>query len=559
MTDDARLAELLDRYFDEAATAAETRALGDLLRADQAARRSFWRAAELQAQLRAAVQLAHAKAASGEEAAAPEFAPATPAVFPALWDSLPSAIDWRTHLGRFTVLALAITLAVWGGIYLLVRPAAVEPQVARVATPTPEPAPEGRIAFLRQYDGALWADGATSIPSQGRGYFAGTTLDLEEGLARFEFQDGAEIVIEGPCQITFEGRNAARLERGKLAARVEGEAARGFTIDTPFATVTDLGTEFGVAVCDEAAEVEVYQGEVRMEVTDSSGRNKAVRITAGGTGKADRAGNLTTGTGGAERLDIVRNIAKPGTIPAQDAASWNIEPHDGTPFVAYHDFGATDSRQASTGNITTHQLGSGQREWQDTSPKTLINYADGSPIGVLFRITKAGNGMDGRSNVTGPPAAGTPAHALFNVPGLNLDNGTLVAGNPAGGGGNTGTVEFTLSGLNPGYLYDLAFYGHRSATADGAEQFTLGGAVSAKNVSSTGIIRDTITRLDTRMNQSTGHVVRWTDIAPGEGGTVTVVVDPSVTSSRNLAYLSAMRLEAVGRPSVGARSTEGGE
>ncbi len=217
--------------------------------------------------------------------------------------------------------------------------------------------------------------------------------------------------------------------------------------------------------------------------------------------------------------------------------------------VAYHDFGAMNTGQASTGYITTHQIGSLSHNPQDTSPKALINYADGSPIGATFQITTVGNGMDGRTGVTGPPAAGTPADALFNVPGLNLDNGLLFVGNPAGG--NTDTMEFTLSGLNPGYLYDLAFYGHRSVSADGAEQFTLGGAVSAENISSTGFIDPFTTRMETRPNATTGHVVHWTDIDPGSDGAITVTVNTTWAGSQtNIAYLNALRLGVIPEPST---------
>ena len=213
-------------------------------------------------------------------------------------------------------------------------------------------------------------------------------------------------------------------------------------------------------------------------------------------------------------------------------------------FVAYHDFGATTG-QESTGFITTHQSGASNVSHNalDTSAKALIDYTTGATTGVLFSINRA-NGMDSRSGVTGPPASGTPADPLFNVPGLNLNNGTIFVGNPAGGAGRLPNMTITLTGLNPALLYDLALYGDRNTTADGVERFTLGGADAATNTSSTGIINAVTTDMETRPNAATGHVVRWTGINPGADGTITVLVDPGVTSTTNIAYLSALRLEA---------------
>ena len=207
-------------------------------------------------------------------------------------------------------------------------------------------------------------------------------------------------------------------------------------------------------------------------------------------------------------------------------------------FIAYHDFGATTGEE-STGNITTHQSGTGSAVELDTSPKELINYADGSPTGVFFSVDGA-NAMDARNaGQTSPPDVGTPADPLFNVPGLNLSNGVVYEG---GDGGEDATT-YTLTGLNPAGLYDIAFYGNRNAGADGVERFTLGGADSAVNSSSTGIISDFVTDMETRPNQTAGNVVRWTEIDPGADGEITITVDPEVTSPSNIAYLSAMRLE----------------
>ena len=117
MRDKERLTELLDRYFDDAATAAETRELNDLLRSDQTARRSFWQAAELQAQLRAAAQLAQPK-----EPAAAETKPRLATLLAGIHATLrraAEAIRWRTHPGRFAAEA-ALIAALAAGLGVLI-------------------------------------------------------------------------------------------------------------------------------------------------------------------------------------------------------------------------------------------------------------------------------------------------------------------------------------------------------------------------------------------------------------------------------------------------------
>jgi hypothetical protein len=226
------------------------------------------------------------------------------------------------------------------------------------------------------------------------------------------------------------------------------------------------------------------------------------------------------------------------------SSTWSFTVTAAPLFLAYHDLGATTG-QESTGFITTHQSGASTVSTNalDTSAKALIDYTTGATTGVLFSINRA-NGMDSRSGVTGPPATGTPADPLFNVPGLNLNNGFIFVGNAVSGGGRQPDMTLTLTGLDPGLTYDLALYGDRNTTSDGAERFTLGGVDAAINSSSTGIIDTFTTDMATRPNATAGNIVRWTGINPGADGTITILVDPDPANANttNIAYLSALRI-----------------
>jgi hypothetical protein len=203
------------------------------------------------------------------------------------------------------------------------------------------------------------------------------------------------------------------------------------------------------------------------------------------------------------------------------------------------------------GSITTHLVGNDELGYgRDDSAMDLINYLDGSPTGVSISIDHA-NGLDSREDgYIRPPASGTPAYSLFNVPGLNLKNGMIRVGNKnAKNPENYTEMTLTLKGLDPEMLYDIALYGDRDRPLtfnDGVDRFTIGGVDSARNISSTGIIDNLTTELETLKNADVGHVVRWSRINPGPDGTITVKVDAGFYGkSVNIAYLSAMRLEAV--------------
>lgn len=101
-------------------------------------------------------------------------------------------------------------------------------------------------------------------------------VGLESGVAQIEFFCGATVILEGPARLVLESSTIARLKSGRLRAQVP-PAARGFQIHADELRVVDLGTEFGVAVNDGEADVQVFDGEV--ELYQSNGEQRLV--TAG--------------------------------------------------------------------------------------------------------------------------------------------------------------------------------------------------------------------------------------------------------------------------------------
>ena len=106
-----------------------------------------------------------------------------------------------------------------------------------------------------------------------------------------------------------ESKNGGFMLIGKLTGKVTTEAARGLTIRTPTATVTDLGTEFGVETDAEGNSFcTVFVGSVEIQSTAAKGKNtknaknaqerlqlranESARITTSGTAKLS-GGNVT--------------------------------------------------------------------------------------------------------------------------------------------------------------------------------------------------------------------------------------------------------------------------
>ncbi len=93
------------------------------------------------------------------------------------------------------------------------------------------------------------------------------SLQLKEGFARLTFKYGDEAILQAPCIVTLESPKSLFLQSGTLAVKV-GPRKTGFTVRTPYSTVEDFGTEFGVIVRLNG-ETEAYVHEGMISLTNS--------------------------------------------------------------------------------------------------------------------------------------------------------------------------------------------------------------------------------------------------------------------------------------------------
>lgn len=134
------------------------------------------------------------------------------------------------------------------------------------------------FARLAESSGCKWEGG--TLPTEPGARLGAGRFRLAEGVAKLVFDNGAELRLEGPADLELRAGNRCTLHAGRLVARCP-ESARGFFVDTPSASLKDLGTEFGVSVSDgKTSDVQVFEGRVD--------------VTHGKTGKVEQ---LLTGRG----------------------------------------------------------------------------------------------------------------------------------------------------------------------------------------------------------------------------------------------------------------------
>ena len=158
--------------------------------------------------------------------------------------------------------------------------------------PPPKMAPVARITGMAD---CKW----TSPLSTKDAVCPGDKFTIESGLMEITYDSGATVILQGPVVYRVESRASGYLAVGKLTASLEKKSeviekrseVRGqrsgaanqkseiinhqFAIRTPTATVTDLGTEFGVEVDRQGYTTSrVFRGAVRVQPAAATGQTE---------------------------------------------------------------------------------------------------------------------------------------------------------------------------------------------------------------------------------------------------------------------------------------------
>ncbi len=138
------------------------------------------------------------------------------------------------------------------------------------------------IATLSRTVGCVWASGEP-FRYEGQRLSAGS-LSLLKGVATIRFDSDAMLVVEGPAKLDMLAIDSALVRQGKVVfSGIEDIDA--FTLRTPFSTIYDEGTEYGVSVdpMSKSEEIHVFDGGVlRESVLDPTiSDSMSVRLAAG--------------------------------------------------------------------------------------------------------------------------------------------------------------------------------------------------------------------------------------------------------------------------------------
>ena len=128
--------------------------------------------------------------------------------------------------------------------------------------PTPQATTSKAIAMLNRTVDAQWRKDE-EIPRLGAP-LEPRSLRLESGLAQVVFYSGARVVMEGPAELRLISQNHAFARSGRIKADIPPQA-RGFRVETPQTTVTDLGASFGLEVKERQTELHVFNGSVNVQ------------------------------------------------------------------------------------------------------------------------------------------------------------------------------------------------------------------------------------------------------------------------------------------------------
>jgi len=127
------------------------------------------------------------------------------------------------------------------------------------------------VASIHDSIDARWSDPSISA-DPGTQLSTLENLVLTRGIVEIAFEGGARAVIEAPSTLELLSPDSARLEWGKLVGRVPRSEVH-LTIKTPQATITDLGTEFGVEVNrQQVTHLHVFEGRVSAATLDAEGK-----------------------------------------------------------------------------------------------------------------------------------------------------------------------------------------------------------------------------------------------------------------------------------------------
>ncbi|MBN2534889.1 MAG: hypothetical protein JXB88_18555 [Spirochaetales bacterium] len=170
-------------------------------------------------------------------------------------------------------------------------------------------------------------------------------------------------------------------------------------------------------------------------------------------------------------------------------------------WIAYND--CVESTSGNAPNITEFNF--------NNTTGTLMKYGDGTATSVNVQIS-ASNIIEWLGSI---PLAGTDAYSIFNgIININESASYYLEAD--------WFYEITFTGLNPLTEYEFITTVNRNEVTYAGNRwtkFTISGADTCTNISSTGVIvvSEDILKMDTGYNTVNGYVIGWSGITASDG------------------------------------------
>lgn len=260
--DNQEFEQLLSKLLEGPLAAAEMRRLGAFMESDRALRRRYLEHCQMHALLRSEHGLLTAWSSTGIDVESRSTKVSRP----------------TSRIGALFALATAACVLVAASL------------AWQNYSNQPGPPHRGdEVALLTKTVGASFVYGPNGEPCPVEGtHLRQGVYELRKGFIEVEYPSGAVIVVQAPATFELVDDACVRLEDGCVAAHIP-VAAIGFRIESPGATVIDMGTDFAVqAVRDQESEVHVFQGEVLVDLHGDRGKSSdPLRLVTGEATRVD--------------------------------------------------------------------------------------------------------------------------------------------------------------------------------------------------------------------------------------------------------------------------------
>jgi hypothetical protein len=272
------LASLLELMFEDALAAPDRARLNQMLLADEAARRFYLTYVGLGSSL--SWRSNGSLRTSFNEQQLASMVGQAPSVSLTTAVAVPRVLRFSRWTAQSLAASIGLVAILFYGAFLIIswnlQPGANQP-VPELADGTFETTPAtGQIVRLMAAHNCRWK-GLEKRPIENEALPQGP-FELVSGIAQLAFAGGAQVTIAGPARIEPRSASHLMMRSGKLLAHVP-QRAIGFTVETPTATIVDLGTEFDV-ITSESGEtnVNVRKGRVSVQPVANAAGLRATRF-----------------------------------------------------------------------------------------------------------------------------------------------------------------------------------------------------------------------------------------------------------------------------------------